>query len=76
MKKTNKMLKKIEKINEYSKKTLELMLFCKMAEQISKADFNDLAIKEGSLLKVGYCKKLFGCYSLYIGQKTKKMYIL
>lgn len=70
------MLKKINKELEYNKTTLELMLFCKIAEKISKADFNDLAIQEGSLLKVGYCKKMFGSYALYIGQKTKKMYIL
>lgn len=70
------MLKKIEKTNEYSKKALELMLFCKMAEKITTAEYTVVEKREGSLLKVGYCKKLFGSYSLYIGQKTKKMYIL
>lgn len=70
------MLKKVKKENEYSKKALELMLFCKMAEKITTAEYTVIENKEGSLLKVGYCKKLFGCYNLYVGQKTKKMYIL
>jgi hypothetical protein len=70
------MLKKIKKENEYTKKALELMLFCKMAEKITTAEYKAIKNKEGSLLKVGYCKKLFGCYNLYVGQKTKKMYIL
>lgn len=71
------MSKKMRTEIEYSFKMLQLLEFSKVATKINKREFAALEKTEGGFLKVGFCKKtFFGEYSVLLGKKSKKMYII